>query len=120
MKAFLLALSLLIAGASGALAQTHYDITSKQPIPGVAPIFIYKSTGAFQALTAGNLASAVGVTYYAGTTVLEICVEGTGGVRYTDDGTTTPTGSVGMLIAAPSASIPFSRILSSARSIWNR
>lgn len=74
----------------------------------VQPIYLYASAGPMQALSAGQLASAVGLpgipTTSRGAMIAEICVE-TAGIRYTDDGTTTPTASVGIPVV-PTSTTP--------------
>jgi len=86
-----------------ALAQTHTD-KSGTNIPGFAPVYIYKSTGASQFISASSLASATSLTVPAGSTIAQICVE-TAGVRYRDDGTA-PTASVGIPLVPLSSSVP--------------
>ena len=71
----------------------------------VQPIYLYASAGPMQALSASQLASAVGLpaipTTAKSALIAEICVE-TAGVRYTDDGLTTPTASVGIPVVPTS------------------
>jgi hypothetical protein len=83
----------------------------------VQPIYLYRSAGPMQFLSATQLASAVGLsaaTLASGTVgtagipsppsplIAEICVE-TAGIRYTDDGVTTPTASVGIPVVGTSS-----------------
>ena len=74
----------------------------------VVPVYLYASAGPMQALSAVQLASAIGLpgipTTARGAMIAEICVE-TAGVRYTDDGVTTPTASVGIPVV-PSSTTP--------------
>lgn len=71
----------------------------------VQPIYLYASAGPMQALSAAQLASAIGLpgipTTAKGAMIAEICVE-TAGIRYTDDGVTTPTASVGIPVVPAS------------------
>lgn len=74
----------------------------------VQPIYLYASAGPMQALSAAQLAAAIGLpgipTTAKGAMIAEICVE-TAGIRYTDDGTTTPTASVGIPVV-PTSTTP--------------
>ena len=79
---------------------------SAQQAIKVQPIYLYASAGPMQALSASQLASAVGLpgipTTARGAMIAEICVE-TAGIRYTDDGKTTPTAAVGIPVVATSS-----------------
>jgi hypothetical protein len=76
-----------------------------QGIP-VQPIYLYRSAGTMQFLSATQLASAIGLpgipTTAPSSIIAEICVE-TAGIRYTDDGATTPTASVGIPVVGTSS-----------------
>ena len=67
----------------------------------VRPIYLYRSAGASQFISASTLASATGLTVPTGAAIAEICVE-TAGVRYRDDGTA-PTATVGIPVVATSS-----------------
>jgi hypothetical protein len=87
-----------------ARAQTHHDSCATPPctiIPGMAPVYLYKSAGASQFISAATLTSTTSLTVPSGTTIAQICVE-TAGVRYRDDGVA-PTASVGIPVVATSS-----------------
>jgi hypothetical protein len=86
------------------LAQTHRDPANPNTgtvIVGVAPLWKYTPLG-HQVLTSGMLAGATSLTVPAGATIAQIGLEGTGSIRYWDDGSV-PTTTSGMLITAPFA-----------------
>lgn len=89
----------------------------------VQPIYLYRSAAPMQFLSATQLASAVGLasatlaagvvgtpgipTTAPGPLIIEMIIEN-GSVRYTDDGLTTPTASVGnLVVVSAGASLPF-------------
>lgn len=76
---------------------------------GVSPLYLYLSAGPMQFLSAAQLASPMGLpgipTTSKSALLAWICVE-TASVRYTDDGVTTPTSSVGNPVVA-TATTPF-------------
>lgn len=57
------------------------------------------SAGTMQTVTNANLAASFALTVPSGAKSCDITVEGQS-IRYTDDGVTTPTASVGMLVNA--------------------
>lgn len=89
LAAILLSLSALPASAQNNTGAGGAGLMS------VAPIYLYKSAGLPQFISAGTLASATGLTVPALATIAQICVE-TAPVRYRDDGVA-PTATVGML-----------------------
>lgn len=76
---------------------------------GVSPLYLYLSAGQMQFLSAAQLAAPVGLpgipTTAKSALLAWICVE-TASIRYTDDGLTTPTASVGNPVVATSTT-PF-------------
>ena len=85
-------------------AQTHHDSCSTPPctiIQGVVPIYLYKSAGPDQYISAAALATATSLSPPASATIANICVE-TAGVRYRADGTA-PTSVVGTPLVATSS-----------------
>jgi hypothetical protein len=119
MKSWILALALCLAPMM-AMAQTAQNVvpgyngstacfvpnpTGTPSSPTTVKSGQYISTGAYQSLS--SLSSAAPITIvYTGSLGAQMCNEGTA-LRYTDDGTTTPTASVGMPIAAGSATNPY-------------
>ena len=97
-KLFLVAITLTLAISAARAGQGI----------AVQPIYLYASAGPMQALSAAQLASAIGLpgipTTARGAMIAEICVE-TAGIRYTDDNLTTPTASVGIPVV-PSSTTP--------------
>jgi hypothetical protein len=84
-----------------AKAQSHHDSCATPPctiIQGVAPIYLYKSAGPDQYISAATLATATSLSPPASATIANICVEAAG-VRYRADGTA-PTSSVGTPVVA--------------------
>lgn len=107
----------IIAVVATTLALATLPARAGQGI-AVQPIYLYRSAGPMQFLSATQLASVVGLsaatlaTGTAGTAgipsppsplITEICVE-TAGIRYTDDGATTPTANVGIPVVGTSSS----------------
>jgi hypothetical protein len=89
--------ALALISGSGALAQTYRD-TGGTVVPGVIPLpFSYTPLPPGQHNLAAASATALAVP--AGARYATVCAS-TAAVRYTTDGATTPTASVGMPLAA--------------------